>query len=181
MFGWAAKWKRNRTDRLTRLAKAIEALGETDRQAIAESTEVDRLRAQGALDLHRICSAFVDKVNDKLPEPAVLLDPRTYAEGNYNDGGTNFFQINLRGRILQIEFGPTAELYEDDDFRQRYVLRGAVRSFNQDLLNHNSIDEQMIFYCPANDNAFWFFFDGRTYRSGRVGENYLISEMERLL
>ena len=27
----------------------------------------------------------------------------------------------------------------------------------------------------------WHFFDGRTYRSGRVTENYLVAEMERLL
>jgi hypothetical protein len=181
LFGLAARWKRNRTDRLTRLAKAIEELAETDRRVIEESTQVDRLRARGALDLHRICSAFVDKVNDQLPEPAVLLDPQSFAEDNYNDGGLNFFQINLRGRILQIEFGPTAELYEDDDFRRPYVLRGAVRSFNQDLLHHNSVDEQMIFYCPVDDTAVWYFFDGRTYRSGRVAEHYLISEMERLL
>jgi hypothetical protein len=181
LFGLAARWKRTRTDRLTRLAKAIEELAETDRLAIEESTRVDRLRSRGALDLHRICSAFVDQVNGKLTDPAVLLDPESYAEDNYNDGGQNFFQINLRGRILQIEFGPTAELYEDDDFRRPYVLRGAVRSFNQDLLSHNSIDEQMIFCCPAGDTAVWYFFDGRTYRSGRLAEHYLISEMERLL
>ena len=99
--------------------------------------------------MHRICSAFVDKVNDQLSEPAILLDPPSFSEGNYNDGGLNLFQINLRGRILQIEFGPTADLYEDDDFRLPYVLRGAVRSFNQDQLDQGSVDEQMIFYCPA--------------------------------
>lgn len=181
MFGWAAIWKRNRPDRLTRLAKAISAVAETDRKLIDESTRVDRLRSRGALDLHRICRAFVDKVNDKLPETAILLDPPSFSEGNYNDGGINLFQINLRGRILQIEFSPTAELYEDDDFRRPYVLRGAVRSFNQDLLDRGSVDEQMIFYCPTDDTAFWYFFDGRTYRTGRVAENYLVSEMERLL
>lgn len=181
MFGWAAKWKRTRPDRLTRLARAIEAIAETDRKLIDESTRVDRLRSRGALDLHRICRAFVDKVNGQLPETAVLLDPPSFSEGNYNDGGINLFQINLRGRILQIEFGPTSELFEDDDFRRPYVLRGAVRSFNQDLLDHGSIDEQMIFYCPTDDAAFWYFFDGRTYRTGRVAENYLVSELERLL
>ncbi len=181
MFGWVVNWKKNRPDRLTRLAKGIEALGETDRKLIAESSEVDRLRSRGALDLHRVCSAFVEKVNGKLPEPAILLDPPSYGEGNYNDEGLNLFQINLRGRILQIEFSPTAELYEDDDFRLPYVLRGAVRSFNQDLLEHSSIDEQMIFYCPKGGTAAWHFFDGRTHRSGRVTENYLVSEMERLL
>ena len=181
MFGLAAKWKRNRPDRLTRLAKAIEAIAETDRKLIDESAQVDLLRSRGALELYRICSAFVDKVNSRLTEPAIRLDPASYSEGNYNDEGLNLFQINLRGRILQIEFGPTVELYEDDDFRRPYVLRGAVRSFNQDLLDLGSVDEQLIFYCPANSTAFWYFFDGRTYRSGRVAENYLVSEMERLL
>lgn len=181
MFGLAARWRRNRSDRLTRLAKAIEAIGETDRNLIAQSTEVDRLRLQGAMDLYRICSAFVAKVNDRLSEPAILLDPPAFTESSYNDAGATLFQINLRGRILQIEFGPTVELYEDDDFRHPYVLRGAVRSFNQDLLEQGTVDEQMIFYCPVQDNGFWHFFDGRTYRSGRVGENYLISEMEKLV
>jgi hypothetical protein len=175
------KWKRNRPDLLTRLAEAIEALGETDRKLIAESAGVDRLRSKGALDLHRICSAFVEKVNGKLREPAILLDPPSYSEGNYDDEGLNLFQINLRGRILQVEFGRTEGLYEDDDFRWPYVLRGAVRSFNQDLLDHSSIDEQMIFYCPKNGTAMWHFFDRRTYRSGRVTEGYLVTEMERLL
>jgi hypothetical protein len=181
LFGWAAKWKRNRPDRLTRLAKAIESIGETDRKLIAESSQVDRLRLTGAMDLHRICSAFVDKVNDKLPEPAVLLDPLLFSEGNYNDGGINLFQINLRGRILQIEYSPTTDLYEDDDFRLPYVLRGAVRSFNQDQLDQGSIEEKMIFYCPRNETADWYYSDGRTYRSGRVSETYLVSELERLL
>lgn len=148
---------------------------------IAQSAQVDLLRIRGALDLYRLCSAFVGKVNDQLSEPAILLDPRSFSEGSYNDGGMNLFQINLRGRILQLEFGPTTELYEDEDFRHPYVLRGAVRSFNQDSLEHGSVDEQLIFYCPANDAGFWYFLDGRTYRSGRVGENYLVSEMERLL
>lgn len=173
--------KRRRPDRLTRLARAIEAIAESDRKLIDESTRVDELRARGALDLHRICSAFVDRVNAKLSDPAILLDPAVFEEANYNDGGLNLFQINLRGRILQIEFGPTDELFEDDDFRRPYVLRGAVRSFNQDLLDHGSIGEQMIFYCPSEGGARWHFFDGRTYRSGLVAEHYLITELERLL
>ncbi len=181
MFGLAAKWKKNRPDRLTRLARAIEAIGETDRRLIAQSAEVDRLRIRGAMDLWRICSTFVSKVNEKLPEPSVLLDPPAYHENSYNDGGVNLFQINLRGRILQIEFAPTADLYEQDDFRHPYVLRGAVRSFNQDFLENHTVNEQMIFYCPRDETAHWFYFDARTHSTGRVGENYLIAELERLL
>lgn len=181
MFGLAAKWKRNRQDRLSRLARAIEAIGESDRRVIAESAAVDRLRTRGAMDLWHICSTFVAKVNERLSQPSVLLDPAAYDENSYNDGGLNLFQINLRGRILQIEFAATGELYEDDDFRHPYVLRGAVRSFNQDLLENHTVDEQMIFCCPRNETAHWYYFDPRTHSTGRVGENYLISELERLL
>jgi hypothetical protein len=176
-----AKWKRKPPDRLSRLAKAIEAIGERDRMQVGESTRVDRLRAQGAVDLHEICRKFVDNINAKLSEPAVLLDPPVFSPEHYSDSGANLFQISLRGRLLQLEFEATEELYSRDDFRQPYVLRGAVRSFNQDLLDQHGVDEQMIFYCPQNGNAAWYFLDGRTYRSGRVSEDYLISEMERLL
>jgi hypothetical protein len=39
----------------------------------------------------------------------------------------------------------------------------------------------MIFYCPGDGQACWYFLDGRTYHTGRVSEEYLISEMEQLL
>lgn len=177
----AAKWKRNRQDRLSRLAEAIEAIGERDRKLIDESAYVDRLRSRGAAELHTICRLFVEKVNSRLSTPAILLDPPSFSEENYNDGGPNLFQINLRGRLLQLEFEATEQLYARDDFRRPYVLRGAVRSFNQDLLDKHGIGEQMIFYCPARQDAVWYFLDGRTYRTGRLAEDYLISEMERLL
>ena len=180
MFGLAAKWKRNRPDRLTRLAKAIEAVAERDRKLIEESAHVELLRARGAADLHGICRGFVDKLNGRLSDEAILLDPPSFPEGSFDDD-KNLFQINLRGRLLQIEFTATNDLYENDDFRLPYVLRGTVRSFNQDLLEHNTVDEQLIFYCPEAGGAAWHYFDERTYRTGRVAEDYLITEMERVL
>jgi hypothetical protein len=177
----AAKWKRNRPDRLTRLATAIDAIAIRDRKLIDESTQVEELRSRGANELYGICRAFVDKVNSRLADKAVLLDPPSFSEIDFNEGGT-LFQINLRGRLLQMEFSATEQLYEKDDFKKEYVLRGAVRGFNQDLLSQNTVDEQLIFYCPhAGGGAVWHYFDERTYRTGRVGEDYLISEMERLL
>jgi hypothetical protein len=166
---------------MTRLARAIDAIGEQDRKLVDESTRVDRLRGQGAVDLHEICRKFVEKLNARLADPAVLLDPPVFSAEHYNDSGPNLFQISLRGRLLQLEFEATEELYSRDDFRQRYVLRGSVRSFNQDLLDQHGVDEQMIFYCPNDSQAAWYFLDGRTYRAGRVSEEYLISEMEQLL
>ncbi len=93
----------------------------------------------------------------------------------------NLFQINLRGRLLQLEFAATAELFESDDFRQPYILRGAIRRFNQELLDSNTVDEQLLFCCPTGTTTRWYFFDPRTYRTGRVSEDYLIAELERLL
>lgn len=165
---------------MARLARAIEAIAERDNKLIEESTHVDQLRSRGAADLHAICRIFVDKVNSRLSERSVLLDPPSFAEDNFQDG-PNLFQINLRGRLLQIEFAATGDLYESDDFKRPYVLRGTVRSFNQDLLQHNSVDEQLIFCCPNGRGSEWYFFDERTYRTGKVGEDYLITEMERLL
>lgn len=176
-----ARFRKNRPDRLTRLASAIEALGARDQKLIDESKKVEQLRVQGALELHGICRRFVDDVNAKLSQPAVLLSPGTYSGERFDDTGSNLFQINLRGRLLQMEFGATDELFEHDDFRMPYILRGAVRSFSQEFLDSNSIDEQMIFYCPGEGEPVWHFFDGRTYRTGRFGIEYLTSEMERLL
>lgn len=165
---------------MTRLARAIEAIADRDSKLIEESTQVDQLRAHAAAALHELCRTFVEKVNGRLKDGAVLLDPASFEEESYVDG-PNLFQINLRGRLLQIEFAPTDQLYENDDFKRPYVLRGTVRSFNQDLLQHNNVDEQLIFFCPDSGGADWYYFDERTYRTGRLGEDYLITEMERLL
>ena len=139
------------------------------------------MRVEGAVELYATCRRFVDSLNSRLSQPAVLLSPGSYSPQSFDDNGANLLQINLRGRLLQIEFNATDELYESDDFRIPYILRGAVRSFSQKFLDANSIDEQMIFYCPHNGQARWYFFDGRTYRSGALTEEFLASEMEKLI
>jgi hypothetical protein len=181
LFGLGAKWNRNQPDRLTRLASAIDALAGRDQRLIDETGHVSALRTRGASDLYGICRMFVDKVNAKLSQPAILLDPPVFFGGAYSDSRPNLFQINLRGRLLQLEFEGTEDLYGHEDFKTPYVLQGTVRSFNQDLLAHNGVEEQMIFYCPDGSRAHWHFFDVRTYRTGLVSEDYLVSEMERLL
>ena len=93
----------------------------------------------------------------------------------------NLLQINLRGRLLQLEFHATEDLTSTDDFRMPYVMRGSVRSFNQELLDSNRLDEQMIFYCPKGDSARWHYFDHRTYRTGELDREYLGSALERLI
>ncbi len=175
------KWKRHSQDRLDRLARAIEAIAGRDMQLIDESAQVERQRGEGAAALYGICREFVDSVNQRLSDPALVLDPRDWNPEAFREDGANLLQISLRGRLLQIEFSSTEELHSTEEFRHRYVLRGAVRSFNQNFLDRDTVDEQMIFYCPHHASAAWHYFDPRTYRTGLVGPDYLATELERLL
>jgi hypothetical protein len=168
-------------DRLDRLAQAIEAVGAQDQRLLDESLLVDRFKSEGAMLLYRACRDFVDALNQRLSEPAVILAPFEWEEDNFHDGQTNFFQISLRGRLLQVEFRSTDEMYSTEDFRKPYVLHGSVRSFNQESLESNRLSEQRIFCCPEKETPEWHFFDARTYRTGRVDSDYLAAELERLL
>ena len=181
MFGLAGKWKWRRPDPLTRLAKSIEAIGERDRSLLNESTQVDRLRTEGALALHGLCRRFVDMLNTQLSAPALQLDPPDYSAGYYHDSGINLFQINLRGRLLQIEFTATEELYSTEEFRLPYILEGAIRSYSQQSLERDTLDEQAIFCCPRNGALSWHYFDYRTYGTGLVTPEFFATEMQRLI
>ena len=181
MFGSAARWKRTRPDRLTRLARAIDLLGERDQNLVDESARVDRLRIRGATELHAICRAFTEALNGRLSKPSVMLDPADYSAQRYSDTAPGLFQINLRGRLLQIRFQATEEPYSREDFRRPYVLHGAVRSFNQDFLDHNTVDEKAIFYCTEEEDGRWYYFDTRTYRTGQLTQDFLVAELEQLL
>jgi hypothetical protein len=110
-----------------------------------------------------------------------MLAPFEWEIENFHDGQTNFFQISLRGRLLQLEFQSTDEMYSTEDFRLPYVLHGSFRSFNQESLEKNRMEEQRLFCCPLREAPVWHFFDARTYRTGNVDSDYLAAELERLL
>jgi threonyl-tRNA synthetase len=62
-----------------------------------------------------------------------------------------------------------------------YTLSGFVRAFNQELLEQEIIEEQLVFYTIEKDRKLWRFFDPRTYRSGTLDQDYLVSVMEQLI
>ena len=99
----------------------------------------------------------------------------------FQEDGKNLFQINVQGRILQVEFEAAPELISTEDLRIPYTLQGVVRAFNQELLDRSLIEEQLLFYTLEKDKKMWRFFDARTYRSGPFDQEYLISLMEQLL
>jgi len=172
---------RPKKDRLRKLAASLDALASHDEKIIRRAHEIGSLRRQAAMELHGVCADFVRDLNELLAETALDFDPAVYSPGHFQEDGVNLFQINARGRILQIEFESTPELTSTENFRVPYILEGAVRSFNQQSLERLAIEEQSLFYTIQKTRNLWRFFDARTYRSGIVDANYLTSLMEELV
>jgi hypothetical protein len=168
-------------ERLRRLAREIEALAEKDEHRLRHTRDIADLRRRAAVEMHALCGSFVQAVNRLLPKPEIELDPPEYRAENFREDLPNLIQINVRGRILQVEFEATPDLVSTEDFRVPYTLSGAVRAFNQALLDKDLIEEQLIFYTIEKDKSMWRFFDARTYRSGELDQEYLIALMEQLL
>ena len=168
-------------DRLTKLAKRLDALAVKDEDIMQQARKIACLRRQAAVELYRICAAFVGEVNQLLAKIELEIDPPEYSAENFQDTGINLFQINARGRILQIRFEATAELTSTEDFRLPYILAGSIRCFNQQLLEKDLIEEQSLFYTLEKSRNLWRFFDARTYRSGPFNTDYLTGLMEQLV
>jgi hypothetical protein len=172
---------KSRNDRLRKLAKSMDALARKDEIHIRRAREIGALRRQAAVELHAICAGFVSELNQLLSEIELEFQPEQYGAESFRDTGINLFQINARGRILQIKFEATPELISTEDFRVPYILFGAVRCFNQQLLEKDLIEEQLLFYTVEKSRHLWRFFDARTYRSGAFDTDYLAGLMEQLV
>lgn len=167
--------------RLRRLAASIEALADKDEALMRHARDMVALRHSAAVELHSICAEFVQSVNRLLHSGELGLDPPDFPPGAFQEHISNLIQINIRGRILQVEFEATPDLVSTEDFRVPYTLQGYVRAFNQALLDRDRIEEQLIFYTLEREKRLWRFFDARTYRSGPFDQDYLISLMEQLI
>jgi hypothetical protein len=178
-LGRSANPVESRQARLQRLAAAIEKLAEKDARAMRRAEEIAALRQTATRAIHDICRQFVDEVNHLMINGALDLAPPD--AGGLHEETRNLIQINVRGRILQVEFQATEELVSTEEFRIPYILHGTVHTFNQELLDKDLIEEQLIFYTLENGKSMWRFFDARTYRSGPFDQEYLISLMEQLI
>jgi hypothetical protein len=170
-----------RAARLKRLAESIDTLADKDELSVRHAREIRAVRRAASAELYGICSTFVTAVNALLSRGEVVLDPPDYTDGAFQEESGNLIQMNVRGRILQVEFEATVELLSTEDFRVPYTLEGFVRAFNQELLDKDLIEEQLIFYTWEKQKKMWRFFDPRTYRSGPFDEEYLIALMEQLI
>jgi len=167
--------------RLKRLAGKIDALEDKDTASMRKAREVTAMRREAAAALYHLCRAFVDSMNDLLTRGHIVLNPAHYADDSFREDAANLIMMNIRGRILQVEFEVTPELVSTEDFRVPYTLQGFVRGFNQELLEKDLIEEQLIFYTLEKPKPIWRFFDVRTHRSGRFDQGYLVSLMDRLV
>jgi hypothetical protein len=168
-------------DRLKKLAEEIEALTAKDSALVEKTLAIASLRRQAAVHLHAICGNFVKQLNQRLSSPQVDFDPAEYLPESFQEIGVNLLQINVRGRILQIEFASTPETVSTENFRVPHIIEGSVRCFNQEILERQVVEEQFIFYCLEKKRNLWRFFDARTYRSGPFDQEYLISLMEQVV
>jgi hypothetical protein len=168
-------------NRLRRLAQSIDALADKDAATLRHATEISALRQAAAAELYGICADFVAALNRLLSRGEIVLDPPRYADRDFREESANLIQMNIRGRILQVEFEATPELISTEDFRIPYILAGRVRAFNQELLDKDLIEEQLIFRTLEKPDHLWRFFDARTYRSGPFDREYLVSLMEQLV
>jgi hypothetical protein len=159
----------------------MDALAQKDEKLLQRTQEVGALRRKGAAALHAVCAEFVRILNDLTTRTRLKLDPPDYNPDAFRDSAANLFQINARGRILQVEFEATPELVSTEDFRVPYIMHGAVRCFNQELLEQDLIREQLLFYTLERNGPIWRFFDARTYRTGPLDVEYLVGLMEQLV
>ena len=170
-----------RNARLKKLAHRIDTLADKDEESMRHAREVAAMRRAAASELYAICAEFAAALNRLLERSEVVLDPPEYTSEGFREETANLIQMNVRGRILQVQFHATEELISTEDFRVPYTLEGTVRAFSQELLEKDLIEEQLIFFTVEKQKRMWRFFDARTYRSGPMDQEYLIGLMEQLI
>jgi len=159
----------------------VDALAIKDSSALEESQRIERLRIEGAAWLHALCAQFVGDLNSLITTTELSVAPAKYEPESFNGAAANLFQINARGRILQFEFEAAENLISTENFPQPYTLEGAIRGFNQELLEHGAIEEEQLYFCVDGNKSKWRVFDPRTYHTADLDQNYLITLMGRLV
>jgi len=167
-------------DRMRKLARALDLVAEKDRLELARQHAIEQVRREAAVELHGICRRFVGELNALMNEVKLELSPPEYAEASFHENGPNLFQINLSGRLIQFHFRPTDTPTSTDNYRVPYTLEGNVASFNQQMIEHDEIRDQKLYYCLDRSGNGWRYQDGTTGRHGVVDSDYLAALLEKL-
>ena len=168
------------SDRMRKLARALDLVAEKDRQELARQFALEQVRREAAVELHTICRRFVDEMNSLTGQVKLDLAPAQFAPGQFQENGANLFQINLNGRLVQFTFRATESLVSTDTFPILKPLKGHVSSFNQQMIEHDEIRDQRLFYCLERGNNRWRYQEGANGRNGFVDSDYIAALLERL-
>src|SRR5690242_16895564 len=141
-------------DAILRLARQIDAASRAESFRMGAEA-VGKLRAEGAVELHRICADFVSSVNEKLSAALLELSPAKYSRDAFRSAGANLFQISSQGRQMQIAFLAPPQLVSTDKFAIPYVLEGELRTYNQEMLERFEVRSRLIFLCVEQYGAVW--------------------------
>lgn len=164
-----------------RLARKLEDLPAKDARRIQEAEELERSQYQGGEALHQICREFVELLNSLQDALAVELSPDVFHSEILESPNPVLIQINASGRILQLSILPREAASSTDHFRQPYVLRGAIRWFNQELLDRHLVEEHQVFYCRDREGFHWLYQNARTRKTGPIDGDFLAECLEQLL
>ncbi|MBL8175972.1 MAG: hypothetical protein JNK48_14945 [Bryobacterales bacterium] len=170
-----------RDARLKRLAKKLDELPAKDEERIRQIHEMELRQRLGAVELHELCVELVHTLNGLLKKLKLELTPEVYNPDRIEAEQGLLFQINATGRVLQIALFAPENCTTTEHFRIPYVLRGAVRSFNQESLERQEIQETPIFYCRERSDFGWVYMETRTRKTGAVDRDFLMDVLEELL
>ena len=173
--------KHSSEERYQRLAGRIEALRRKDEAAHQHRVQIRHQRREGARRLWETCRTFAERLNAYVAQDHIELSPADPPEEISEDNQVQLL-LNVRGRVMLLEIRAPGMLVAAENFKKPYILEGEVRFFNQELLEDDRVEEHGIFYCPAEDkDGAWLFWNGRTYKSGRVDEEYLAGLLEQII
>ena len=168
-------------DRLKRLAARLDRLAEKDERLIEDTRKVEAARRRASVQLHSMCLHLVRELNALVTRSRIELSPDTFSEETYRETGVNLFQINARGRLVQIAFEATDKLSSTEYFPSPYILQGAVRWYNQELLEGRGIEEEQLFLCwEERTGSAWRWLDPKTRRAGQFDADHVMGLIERL-
>lgn len=171
----------DKQERLKRFARRIEEMARQDEERLKQAQEVFALRVRAAGELHATCQRFVESVNRLLSRPMLELSPPVWSDAFFRDSAVNVFQLALAGRIVHLEFHAPEGLTSTEKFRTPYILEGAVRAFNQDMLDLAVIPERLLFCCLEKGKSSWVWFDPRTQRTAPLDEEHLMALFDKLI
>lgn len=173
--------RQNSDERYRRLAQRIEELRRKDETAHQHRDRIRRQRIEGVRRLWETCRGFADRLNKFIQEDHLELSP-IEPPGEVSDDSQLQLLLNVRGRVLLLDIRTPNSLVASDNFKKPYILEGEVRFFNQESLEDDRVEEHGVFFCPDEDRGgAWYYWNGRTYKSGRVDEEYLAGLLEQIL